>query len=1642
MAVTANESAVSKQERRIDEAIARANADYERIENVQAKRNSKKSETDAEKEERAGMLAFLAAYKAFEKARKAEEKAKAKEETTAAAPIVAVAVNEPTVTKQERKIDEAIAQANADYERMENAQAKRDSKKSESDTEKEERAGMLAFLAAYKAFEKARKAEEKAKAKEETTAAAPIVAVAVNEPTVTKQERKIDEAIAQANADYERMENAQAKRDSKKSESDTEKEERAGMLAFLAAYKAFEKAQKAEAKAEEESNETAPVVAVAESEPTVTKQERKIDEAIAAANADYERMENAQAKRDSKKSEADTEKEERAGMLAFLAAYKAFEKAQKAEAKAKAEEESNETAPIVAVAANESAVSKQERKIDEAIAAADARYEKAEADKRRAQERLAKLSEKKTAKSERKAARKEYANAVTEAEQAKGETDTLKSAKNATKKSKTLSNEEKADMLALVLAVNADKKNAEAAAKLQRKIAEAEKREELAAIKAATNSDMSDAEKKIAEAEALAQLSESKALAAKERAKALAAEQADKTARYAAYEEALLAESKAEQARKTAEDIKQKYTEKSKKSESREEEKNALLAFAASFAILKNRKTKKQKAGEELVNQQERKLDEAIGEANVRYEQAAAKKRSAEERLAKLSAKKSAKSERKAARKEYLNAVAEADRAKTALDTLQSAKTATKKSKALSNEEKADMLALVLAANADKKNAATAERLQKKVSKAEEKETAAKKKAEKKASDKKEARRSKQLDREAEMRASEESAIAAKEKAERLTQQKADEKELHRAYKQAILEEERAERARKAAAQGRVADDALDENIRSHKEAKEAMAALAGVLAADAYATQTKTSGRRPTGADGVIAKAQLVYENALDAKAASREKVRRLTEQNAEKRERKAAFEEAVRAEIALKQANDNLQTLKAAKRSVEAKEASADDKKADMLALVMAASADRKNARIAEKIQKKADTVLHKGEKAAPFAADWDKVIAAAEAKALVSEESALDAKEKARLVREERPSRKTLYKAYREALAEEAKAEQARETVVTAKAERAAAEQNKPADRREAEAAMLAFVAAMDADARNAKLARRDEKKKAAEQKHLESRAASGAMRLDDAEAYARICEEKATRSEQKALLLVSEGGSKKEKLKAYEEALLDKAAADKAKAAVADLKARQTSAPEGQPALKADPKQMMLDIALEDERLAIERANDIHEKIRRAMEDKIRKADAKGLKKYRSLTPDATAETEADSTAESKVYSRKEIAEQEKRDMADLAKQKAALEAESKGEKQTDGASELTKQEKRQLADEKAWNLLVQRDEEIDRRNSYVEAVRLAEEDKARVARKKERPVEDLIAEPFTGPTALKPTATLTRRAMAKRIKELCKRDMDMLTAYYDSTIAEIKRSLEIGLCDLSCTPGLRMRLKADAAKQIRKLNRKKRLALRVERADNERYFECLRTAVIRPLHARDSVALAQMRERLFSLLEHRDHANARLTSLYLVDSYKEAKQVKTPWHKAFMRTKKHWQRRYRRDLLRIEDMNLTRNDKQKLRVALDRIATAYADIAEAKCRARKMKIQGIAKQQHQKEMIEMRAEVYRARKSMKRKMKAARAKEDIRNFWRTSILSLFMTAVLVVGGVIFWRVFGDSILSFLNTYFPDIMSQFK
>ena len=1188
-------------------------------------------------------------------------------------------------------------------------------------------------------------------------------------------------------------------------------------------------------------------------------------------------------------------------------------------------------------------VSPEMQRLNTAIADAENRYENAV---------VRESAFKASAAYEKNAANKEELQRLrTETVRAEDRLDTLRAAKRALEDSHALSRGERAEIINLVLATEADTKNKKTSQKLKKKIAVAAKKEARAAKKAVRSMGRgtSEWEKTVVEAEAAALMLEGSAKDAKRRADRLAANRkTDKKLVQRAYDAALAEEKGAERARKAADAVR---SMRSLDQECADEHKNAhtaMLAFATAFTIEGKNKTAKKAKVYSSGTRQERNLEFAIMEARADYERVSAERDAALENVSGLGGRRTSRSDSKVATAALTEAGLDVERARNRLQMLECAKTALEKSTVLSRKEKDGMLALVLDVNRGGKNKKSATRLQKKIAIAAVKEAKAEEKLAKKVSSTEAALDHWYLDQMASALAAEQMAAAAGYRSDRLKKHGANKKELSKVYEQQILESSQATNARNAAKKSRAMRHAKAERSQAHKEANLAMLAFADAVAYSCGLKGRANKKKDLNGAHGsmtlsveaAILDAEKRCERATVAHAELKEKAAALSGSKLSRKERKTLAAELDCAESELLIADSRLQALQAAKRVNDSNGFTAEEK-AELLNSVMAESADRKTAKhlkskkkaaLAAKRRAKAERAFAK--KSRMDAKRKEKLYASSEAQILVSEEAALLAQTTVDLSKNKKLSKKELYKLYKKALSEKANATKAHQNASVARASYAPGD-SLQAERKESEIAMLALAAAMVAESKG-KNAKRYYKKNGPA---LVSGQMLGAMSALEAQAYASACEEKALNAEKKAFLLAATRGKKRTKLKTYEEALLARAEATQAKTTALALQ--------------------------------YERELDGNVPLTRK---------AKKLMSYA--------------------------------DKAVLAREKATMKLAEKM------ASRSGKKQSKSMG---AYAM----PSDLHLHGMHMEkgvAVRT-------VSRSSAFAVSYALFNP---------------KIMKKRLRAFRKQDMKTLMARYDSEIAETKRALELSLCDLSCTAPMRRRLKYETAKRLQELKRKRRKAIRMEKADNRRYFACLRKNAIKPKNRLvNRAALMAMREQLFRLLEQRDEENAKLYSFYLAESYRKASKVHTPWHNAFLREKKHWHRKSRRDLRRVDEMNLSRRDKQKLRADLDRVATAHADIAEAKTRARKIKLSGSAvKRQYRQELDDMRREVVRAHKNMKRKMKYARIKEDRREFWRVSLLSLATTAVLVGGCVILWRMFGDPIVSFLDTHFPNIMSQLK
>lgn len=647
-------------------------------------------------------------------------------------------------------------------------------------------------------------------------------------------------------------------------------------------------------------------------------------------------------------------------------------------------------------------------------------------------------------------------------------------------------------------------------------------------------------------------------------------------------------------------------------------------------------------------------------------------------------------------------------------------------------------------------------------------------------------------------------------------------------------------------------------------------------------------------------------------------------------------------------------------------------------MLALLMEGNAPKKAEK---KLQKREDSKRRKNKTA-------EESMAAATAEVLVSEESAQRAAEKVAGKRIKKSSKKSLQKAYKEALSEQSRAEKAR---LLAEAE-----------------SFAGYKGANSADS-------------------AENR--SAAM----AEMYARTCEAKAELSEKKALILASKRGRKNEKLKAYEAALLDRVTAVQARAEADMMGAENASE-------ASDEEKKLLETA--------ERNTATYAKALAKL-DKKQKKHSEKKRRGASKSSDLAL---ADESASPKKLEKAELAREKARIKIEMKVRKADAKAQGRAAAAKDNPRlaaklryEALKAERQRIADAKAWELMVQRDDALDRHRSFMTALNLEKKDLARIAAQKEAAADAKKAsEAQDAAPAAKPAVpvVLSRREKVRRFKAFRKLDMEVLASRYDYEIAEAQRALELSLSDLTCTEAMSRRLQDETDRRIANLKAKKRKAMKIEKADNKRYMSCLRARTLRPKRRGEQMKLIEMRNRLFELLAQRNEENERLRSLCCEDAYRDAKTVDTPWHKAFLKEKKYWQKKCDKEIRKIRELALGRTEKQKLLAELDRVANAHADIAEAKVRAKKTKLRGVAKQQYKWEMKEMKREVRRANRRMKRRMRAAIARSVKRQSMKLSLLYLAITLILVADIAILWWIFGEDVVRLLNEHFPGVMSQLK
>ena len=618
------------------------------------------------------------------------------------------------------------------------------------------------------------------------------------------------------------------------------------------------------------------------------------------------------------------------------------------------------------------------------------------------------LADAKASSSRLAAARRDAAKAEVLAADAQQRLNTLLATREATECSKALSRREKAELLALAIAVT-EKNDEKLKARLKKSVAAALRKEEKAARRFEKHFDrnMDRYEKRAAETEAEARVAADFAAKAKAKADKLAEKKAETEALHAAYEYALCEQSLAAEARAVADSARFQRDIEKRRAEAYKEAGEAMLALSATLTARDNeqKNSKKQAA---IVLCETRKLDAAIEDANRKFE--AAEKRSiaaAKNELELLERKRAKKAEIMAAHATYLEAREEAERANSKKEMLEKARIAAEGSKALKAEEKAELLSLATELSADEKNTLKAELLKKKIEYAAKKEALAEKKLAEAVSRREDSLEIQYLYQEAKAHIAEESANEKKKKAERLARRRVNKKAQKKAYKDALLEQARAERERERAEELKAKRLAKKEKSEQYKEAAAAMLAFAAAFAPIDKKKKTKAKEAeilstvlgKPsyTGFIGTeITEAEKQYENAILAEEAARARVRALESERSTKKERKAALLAVGLAEEETIRAERRLEKLEAAKRAAEKSKELSPEEKAEMLALAASAKTAAKSKKAARKAQKKLLRAEMQKSLAEGLAADEAALAAKLKVKQLAEEEKSAQQRE----------------------------------------------------------------------------------------------------------------------------------------------------------------------------------------------------------------------------------------------------------------------------------------------------------------------------------------------------------------------------------------------------------------------------------------------------------------------------------------------------------------------------------------------------------------------------------------------------------------------------------------------------------------------
>lgn len=286
------------------------------------------------------------------------------------------------------------------------------------------------------------------------------------------------------------------------------------------------------------------------------------------------------------------------------------------------------------------------------------------------------------------------------------------------------------------------------------------------------------------------------------------------------------------------------------------------------------------------------------------------------------------------------------------------------------------------------------------------------------------------------------------------------------------------------------------------------------------------------------------------------------------------------------------------------------------------------------------------------------------------------------------------------------------------------------------------------------------------------------------------------------------------------------------------------------------------------------------------------------------------------------------------------------------------------------------------------------------------------------------------------------ALMQKISEQRSRDEAMLEARYNYLILKGQTDKDLnrytfGTRRKNCDEGVKR-----ASKLVKQTKSKRKAALKLEKLDNDRYYEILALDAAKTVYKRkraDREKLASVRTQMDLLLEKRDVINKRLYMLYLGKAYGDKRGMEKKYNAAAREGAKKAYKKQLKLYKIMEKEHLPLDMKENLYKLMNQKTALYSRFCELGVRLKGAK--GIEAKEMKRERKTIVNNIkalnenidYYFKRKVNRRIEKNRTK-------RTQLLWLFALILIIGAGYLVYRFYGARILEFVKSYIQGLLNK--